>query len=188
MEEGEEFVDYYDLLQVSPISDAKTLEGAYRHLAKLYHPDHSPEADIDKFSQLTRAYRTLRNPTKRSKYNRLYSEKTNKPTNQSVLDISSHADGEMAISDAEIHELLLKTLYKRRREHTDEPGLGNWLLQEITGCSDDVFGFHVWYLKSKGLIETTEQGTLAVTVEGVDHVISMSRTASAERLMLERSV
>ena len=34
------FVDYYAILRVHPECDAKTLETAYRDLAKIYHPDH----------------------------------------------------------------------------------------------------------------------------------------------------
>ena len=33
----------------------------------------------------------------------------------------------------------------------------------------------------------TEQGTLAITIQGVDHVISMSRTTKAEKLLIAQS-
>ena len=45
MENGHDFVDYYDLLQVNPDCDARILELAYRHFAKMYHPDHPETAD-----------------------------------------------------------------------------------------------------------------------------------------------
>ncbi|MEO6153006.1 MAG: hypothetical protein ABIT09_10835 [Croceibacterium sp.] len=60
-------------------------------------------------------------------------------------------------------------------------------MQEALNCSDEHFDFHVWYLKAKGFIETTEQGTLAITIQGVDHVISMSRTNKAEKLRIAQS-
>ena len=61
------------------------------------------------------------------------------------------------------------------------------MLQEILDCLEDNFEFHIWYLKSKGFIELTERGTLAITIEGVDHVISTSRTNFAERLLIAQS-
>lgn len=56
----------------------------------------------------------------------------------------------------------------------------------MLNCSDERFEFHQWYLKEKGFIVVTEHGTLAITVQGVDHVISMSRTTSAEKLMISQ--
>ena len=60
------------------------------------------------------------------------------------------------------------------------------MLQEFMACSNDHFEFHMWYLREKGLVDVTEQGTYAITVEGIDHVISLSRQ-TAEKLLLERS-
>ncbi|MBY6217104.1 hypothetical protein [Qipengyuania aquimaris] len=59
-------------------------------------------------------------------------------------------------------------------------------IQSEIGCSDDSFEFHTWYLKSKGFIQITQQSELAITSEGVDHVISQSR-AEKEKLLLEQS-
>ena len=67
------FVDYYDILQVSPNCDAAILESAYRHLAKVYHPDHTGTSDTSKFNSVIEAYKALRNPDRRAKYDRLYS-------------------------------------------------------------------------------------------------------------------
>ena len=53
-------------------------------------------------------------------------------------------------------------------------------------CSDERFDFHKWYLKEKGFISITEHGTLAITVQGIDHVIAMSRTTTAEKLLIAK--
>ena len=50
MSNDEPFVDLYGILKVHPECDTKALELAYRHLAKLYHPDHPETADIDSFT------------------------------------------------------------------------------------------------------------------------------------------
>jgi curved DNA-binding protein len=183
MEDGHRFVDYYDLLQVTPNCDPKIIESAYRYFAKMYHPDHAETANVEKFSQLSKAYNVLRDPAKRSEYDRSYLVKSNR-ANPFSLDNETDGDQKTAVGDAEIHEKILLTLYKRRREHANDPGVVGWLLQEMLECSDDHFEFHVWYLKSKGFIENTEQGTLAVTIQGVDHVITTCRTNLAERLLL----
>ena len=45
MEEDEEFVDIYALLQVDPSCERSIIEKAYRHFAQLYHPDHTETAE-----------------------------------------------------------------------------------------------------------------------------------------------
>jgi len=45
----------------------------------------------------------------------------------------------------------------------------------------------VWYLREKGFIETTDNGTLAITVAGVDYVMSTSRASAGERLRIAQT-
>jgi len=100
-----------------------------------------------------------------------------------VTDIADPGE-RAALSDAEAHGRILKTLYQRRRESARDPGVGYYHIQQMLGCSDENLEFHVWYLKQKGLVETTEQGALAITIAGVDHVIGESRTAAREKLRI----
>jgi curved DNA-binding protein len=186
MPDGQNFVDYYDVLQVSPNCDAHALETAYRHLVKRHHPDHSKTADVSKFTELTEAFRFLRDSEKRADYDRFYFIRTgrkNEPNEHAGLEV----DEKTAVSDSEVHDRILLNLYKKRREHASDPGILGWSLQEMLGCSDDSFEFHSWYLKSKGFIELTEQGTLAITIQGVDHVISTSRSSLSEKLLIAQS-
>ena len=180
MEEGDDFVDIYALLQIDPSCERSMVEKAYRHLAQLYHPDHTDTADVDKFQEVTLAYKILRDEKQRAEYDRRYEEVMgHKPAAASRRD-DIIIDGSSAIEDAEAHEIILLALYKRRRERADQPGVLPYRIQQELGCSDDSFEFHVWYLKSKRLIDITEHGTLAITIEGVDQVISMSRKTTAE--------
>jgi curved DNA-binding protein len=184
MDDADEFIDFYRILQVEPTCDGKTLESAYRYFAKLYHPDHAATADVDRFSAVTQAYAVLRSPEKRAEYDQVHSARfPDSFGRQPSLGVPA-ADEKTVLNDAEIHERILFHLYKRRREHAYDAGVVGWLLQEMLGCSDDSFEFHVWYLKSKGLLDVTEQGTLAITIQGVDHVISTSRATAAEKLLL----
>lgn len=180
-----QFVDYYNVLRVSPNCNARALESAYHLLAKQYHPDHTETADVAKLTEVIEAYRVLRHPEERAAYNLHYASATG-------FIFSSTTEEELnseksALSDAEAHARILQMLYKRRREHAQEPGMSRLLVQDDLDCTDEVFDFHIWYLKEKGLILTTEQGTLAITVEGVDHIISTSRATLMENLRLTQS-
>jgi len=188
MDESEPFVDYYEILQVSPDCSVTALRTAYRAMAKMYHPDHSETSDINRFDKVTEAYRILRDPRRRVEYDIIYAEnRRDRDSHTSRDDTREEVDERVAISDSEAHVQILRHLYKRRREHAQEAGVGRYFLQQMLNCSDEHFEFHIWYLKAKGLIEITEQGTLAITIQGVDHTISMSRTTMAEKLLIAQS-
>src|SRR5213595_3563353 len=64
--------DYYDILGVQRNADEKELKGAYRKLAKQYHPDARPgdKTTEHKFKELNEAYEMLKDPQKRAAYDR----------------------------------------------------------------------------------------------------------------------
>ncbi|MFN2100515.1 J domain-containing protein [Altererythrobacter sp. MF3-039] len=188
MEQSKVSVDYYDVLQVDPGCDARILELAYHHLAKIYHPDHVETSDVDKFNSVVEAYRVLRDPEKRAEYdkeNGIAAKET--PTPRSPIDPELQIDDKTALDDAEAHETILLHLYKRRREQPSDPGILGWLLQEALGCTDEQFEFHAWYLRSKGFIEVTEQTALAITIEGVDHIIATGRRNEERKLLTKHA-
>lgn len=184
MSNGDHFIDYYNILRVNPNCNAKALANSYHILAKKYHPDHSDEADVAKLTEVIDAYKILKDTEKRADYDFLYSKTTGFVFSSTPDDL---IDEKSALSDAEAHEKILLFLYKRRREHADDAGVVRYFVHELLKCSDEIFEFHIWYLKEKGYILTTEQGTLAITIDGVDHVISMSRTTLKEKLLLSQS-
>lgn len=187
MSDQEPFVDYYDILQVGPNCGPKVLEAAYHHLAKIYHPDHSGTKDTTKFNEVNEAYRQLRDPERRAEYDRIYAQKRKDGLIHSAYADPADAQESAALDDAEDHRRILLFLYKRRRENAQNAGVVGFYIQEMLGCSDERFDFHRWYLKEKGFIAITEQGTLAITIAGVDHVISMSRTTREEKLLIAQS-
>lgn len=178
------FIDYYDLLQVNPNCDVKMLETAFHHFAKIYHPDRPDTADTDRFHAVNEAYRVLRDPDQRAAYDQIYvrngGEIDRPAVREEVIEDSAAAD------DAEDHARILMYLYQKRRENAQDAGVVAFYLQNLLQCSDEHFEFHKWYLKEKGYITLTEHGTLAITIQGIDHVITMSRTAKAEKKLLER--
>ena len=64
-----EFPDYYEFLEISPQATQETIHRVYRFLAARYHPDHTGTGDLDKFTQLSAAYKVLSDPTRRAEYN-----------------------------------------------------------------------------------------------------------------------
>jgi curved DNA-binding protein len=183
MSRDKPFIDYYNILQVDPNCEPQILEAAYRYWAKLYHPDHTETADTVKFNNVVEAYSILRNPVQRANYNLSYHKNSNGEKSYPLIEkVETHDNS--ASRDADDHDIILKFLYKARREHAQNAGVAGFYIQEILNCSDEQFEFHTWYLKEKGLVAITEQGTLAITIKGVDHVISISRSTRAEKLLI----
>lgn len=182
MTEDTPFVDYYTWLEIDPGCDQREVELAFHRLAKLYHPDAGESADIERFSDVTQAYRVLRDAGKRAEFDIAY-ERMIGGRHTASAKLGMHADLPDAASDAQTHGKMLLQLYRRRRTEPGDPGVPAWLLEETLGCSESQFEFHVWYLKAKGFIHTTEQGTIAITIEGVDHVIANSQTEEARKLL-----
>ncbi|TIW64535.1 MAG: J domain-containing protein, partial [Mesorhizobium sp.] len=65
------------------------------------------------------------------------------------------------------------------------PGIGDEELERLSGCACEHLEFHLWYLKAKGFIGRTENGTFAVTVEGIDraNATHSSEATTATRLL-----
>ncbi len=67
-----QFKDYYDTLGVKRSAGAEEIKRAYRKLARKYHPDVSKEKNAEaKFKDVQEAYEVLKDPEKRSTYDRL---------------------------------------------------------------------------------------------------------------------
>lgn len=65
-------LDYYELLGVERTADEKTLKSAYRRIAMECHPDRNPgcEKSEARFKAVSQAYDILKDPQKRSAYDR----------------------------------------------------------------------------------------------------------------------
>ena len=178
-ENREGFVDYYELLQVSPNADSETIERVYRSLAKRYHPDNKKTGNDEKFRALVQAYRLLSDPEQRAAYDLNYEETRDRRWKAFVE--ASPSDG--ADSDKRIQQAILSLLYTARRTNSLNPGVGILELETLLGCPEQHMEFHVWYLKEKGWIQRTDNGMLAITAAGVDAVTNDSILLRKDRLL-----
>lgn len=71
------FIDYYEVLQVSPTASFEVIRVAYRQLSKIYHPDTSNQEDKE-FILIKDAYDILSDEYKRNDYDKLWRKNQNK--------------------------------------------------------------------------------------------------------------
>lgn len=161
-----DFVDYYEILQLSSNADADTIERVFRHLAKKFHPDSTKSADTERFQLIIEAYRTLADPVARAGYDVKHQEYWNQKWKlaSEAGDVTSFGD------DRETRESLLSLMYIQRRRNMTNPGLGEYEMARLLCKPIELLEFHVWYLKAKGWVERLDSGLLAISALGVDQV------------------
>jgi hypothetical protein len=174
-----DFVDYYELLQVSPNADSETIERVFRHLAKKYHPDKDDSANKDLFLKIIDAHKILSEPQARAKYDSTYQEYWNQKWR-----IASMASESSTLKDDKvIRERLLSMLYVQRRSHMKNPGVGENEMARLLNTPTELVEFHIWYLKAKGWVECLETGHLAITALGVDEAEQHRSLLTPDRLI-----
>ncbi|GAA5505150.1 chaperone protein DnaJ [Novipirellula caenicola] len=182
---GKEFVDYYEVLEVSPNASIATIERVFRFLAKQYHPDLAGNRDQSggdrkHFSKLVTAFETLRDPQQRAAYDREYQQ-----VNQERAELVDAANA--ATDDCIERYKLLSLLYAQRRRDFKKPGIGLGTLETMVPYSEQTVAFHLWYFREKGWIGREESGQLSITAAGVDQIEAMNQEAVTSQLRLEHS-
>jgi curved DNA-binding protein CbpA len=175
----ETFVDYYEILQISPRADQETIERVYRLLAKRYHPDNKDTGNTNKFEALTKAFRALSDPERRAGYDANY-----EPGNGHHLSLfPRESPSEGCEEDRRICQAILSILYTSRRRDAGNPGIGVFQLERMLEVPEKYLEFHIWYLKEKGWIQRVENGGYAITATGVDTVIENGLPLKKNRLL-----
>ena len=176
------FVDYYDLLQLSPNADEDTVHRVFRHLAKKCHPDLAEGGDPARFRLLVKAHTTLSDPESRAAYDARYQEHWNHRWR-----IASEAsDGSAFSEDRETRDKLLSLLYVQRRRDMRSPGLGEYEMAKLLTIPVELVEFHLWYLREKGWVQRIESGQLAISANGVDSIEGSRLRLPSDRLLASR--
>jgi curved DNA-binding protein CbpA len=173
------YVDYYEDLQLNPNADLETIERVYRLLAKRYHPDNSATGNSEKFRIITRAYKILSDVEKRAAFDAKY-ENTR---NQKLKTLSKASTPEDFENDQQIRHAILSILYTDRRENPSDSGVGSWRLEKLLEWPEKMLEFHIWYLKEKGWIQRVDTGGFAITASGVEIVEEKGSISGKERLL-----
>ena len=175
---ADEFVDFYELLQLSSNADTETIERVFRHLAQKLHPDHSDQTNNDQFIKIVEAYQVLSDPETRAGYDVKYENYWNHKWK-----LASEASQMPASGDDKVtRERLLSLLYVQRRRSMKSPGLGENEMARLLNTPLELVEFHLWYLKSKSWAERLDTGHLAITALGVDQA-EQSRQLRPEYLI-----
>jgi len=179
MMENSSFVDFYETLELSPNANAGTVERVFRHIASRYHPDNQETGNRALFDLVIDAHTVLRDPEKRAAYDVQY--KAHSDLRWKLAEEPSNGSG--VGRDADIQNRMMAILYAKRRRNIREPGVGPVEFERLLDCPVEPLEFHFWYLKEKGWLATTENGTIAITVDGVDRV-QAEHQAGATKLQL----
>ncbi len=160
------FVDYYELMQISPNAERETIQRVYRMLAARFHPDNTETGDMATFLRLNDAYQTLTDPATRAGYDAAYKVRRSEP--MGVFGLKEFAIGIDGESSRRMGVLCL--LYNRRRSEPDKPGLSLLDLERMMSFPREHLMFTLWYLKEKEFVDRNEHSDFVITGKGVDYV------------------
>ncbi|MCC6858617.1 MAG: DnaJ domain-containing protein [Bryobacterales bacterium] len=164
----ERFVDYYELMQISPAAEPETIQRVFRMLAARYHPDNTQTGDLEKFLLLGQARDILEDPEKRAAYDALRQEEKQKPL--AVFSLKEFAVGIDGEANRRLGVLCL--LYHQRRVSPDKPSLSLLDLESIMSFPREHLVFTLWYLSEKHQVRRDETSNYVITAEGIDYVES----------------
>jgi len=166
--DAEEFIDYYELLQISPSAEMETIHRVYKILVARYHPDNPHTGDVEKFIQLTRAFDALSDPDRRAVYDAEYHLRQTQPL--AIFELKEFLDGVGGENNRRLGVLCL--LYNRRRVDPDKPGLSLLEFERLMSLPREHLLFTVWFLKEKGYIHASNNGDFMISADGVVYVES----------------
>jgi curved DNA-binding protein CbpA len=182
--EASEFIDFYEILEISPNADSGAIERMFRYLAQRYHPDNRDTGDRLRFDVVLEAHDTLKDPVKRAQFD--IRHQNHSGMRWRLAEEASDSKG--IVRDVDTQNKLLSILYVKRRQNIRDPGIGDLELERLLGCPAEHLEFHLWYLKEKSWIGRTENGMFAITVEGVDRANSeQDRKTVSKKLLIDHS-
>ena len=89
------FIDFYELMQISPKAQTETIHRVYHILAGRCHPDNPHTGDLERFLKLKQAYGVLNSPELRQAYDIEYFAHQSLPVEIfNLQDFATGIDGE----------------------------------------------------------------------------------------------
>ena len=176
-----DFIDYYEVLQISPRAELETIKRVFKLLAVRVHPDNPVTGDAELFRRLKEAYETLSDPSRRETYDLALQEQSQEPL--PVFEMSEFSAG----VDGELNRRvgILCLLYNSRRANEDKPGLSLMELEKLMGFPREHLAFAVWYLRNRQYVTTGESSDIVITSEGIDYLESNLPTSRVAYKLLK---
>ena len=164
MPDQESFVDYYELLRVSPGAELESIQRVHRSLAARYHPDNAETGDLERFLRVNEAFQVLSDPVKRGEFDAQYQSRKENPL--PVFLTKEFAEG----VDGEINRRigLLCLLYTQRRANQVTPALSVLEIEQMMSIPREHLVFTIWYLKAKRFIQQDDRSSMLITADGID--------------------
>jgi len=166
MKSKTEFIDYYDLMQISPKAEPETIKRVYKLLVSQLHPDNAETGNAERFLLLRQAFETLSDPRRREAFDaeRAAHARQDMPP----VDPAGFAKG----VDAELGRrvAILSLLYRQRQTNPARQGLSLLELEQMTRCAPEKVSFTTWYLQSKHYVGIADNSDFVITPAGIDYV------------------
>ena len=177
------FVDYYEVLQISPNAQPETIQRVYRLLAQLYHPDNKDTGDQALFEQILQAFRVLSDPERRAAYD--VEHRVAAGLKWKIFDQPSAAHG----FEAEKRKRLgiLSLLCTKRMNQPEQPALTIVELEQLLGCPREHLEMSLWYLRESGRIQRGDSGRYVLTVKGYEMLEEQSESEPVSQLRMLNS-
>jgi len=165
-QEAAGFIDYYELLQISPNAEVETIQRVYKMLATRYHPDNLETGDLGKFLRLNQAQEILCDRELRGAYDLEYQLHYAEPIGLfEMKEFAAGIDGE-----ANRRMGILCLLYNRRRGNPEDPGLSLLEFESMMSFPREHLLFTMWYLREHDYLRQDENSDYVITGNGVDYV------------------
>src|SRR5260370_13809082 len=162
----EPFIDFYELMQISPNAEPETIQRVYRMLATRFHPDNPKTGNAERFVKLGQAYRILSSPEMRAAYDLRCQLRNSQPI--SVFELSEFAAGIDGEANRRMGILVL--LYNRRRSNPDAPGMSILEFDNVIAFPIEHLMFTLWYLKHAEFIRHDDIINFVLARPGVHYV------------------
>jgi hypothetical protein len=161
-DEAEAFIDYYELMQISPNAEPETIHRVFRIMASRYHPDNG------EFLLLTKGYAVLSDPARRAAYDGIHQARHAQPL--PVFGLKEFAEG----LEGEVNRRLgiLSLLYNRRRTNPDNPGISVLEFESVMAFPREHLEFAIWFLREKQYIRPGNTSDYLISATGVEYLES----------------
>jgi curved DNA-binding protein CbpA len=160
------FIDFYEVLEISPNAHPDTVARVYRLLAQRFHPDNHETGDAARFQMILQAFKVLGDPELRAQFDVHHQQ--HKAVKWRMFDAKAAVGG--VTSDKEIRFGILSLLYNKRRRDPDHPAIAMYEIESLLGIPREHLEFSFWFLREKGFLQRTDGGGCSITAVGVEYL------------------